>query len=158
MEADCMKKMTIMVVFFCLVVSNGFSGGKQEYKGKNYFVSIFGGAFAVAYSVKENLSEYELVEAIYDNKLYFVGVIAPSNQDEILGRGYIQNGDKFLLHDDYPNVLATYIGPRKDIRNSFIASEGNCWGVGYAVYGGEIFIVELIINDDEYKIFENNLK
>ena len=153
-----MKKLTIIVVFFCLFVSNVFSGGIQDYKSKNYIVSVFGGAYAIAYALKEDMSEYDLTKVIYDNKLNFIGVIAPSNNNEIINRGYIQNGDKFLLHNDYPNVLATYIGPRKNIKDSFITSNENCWGVGYAIYGGEIFILELILNDDEYKTFGNNLK
>jgi len=155
-----MKKTAMMIVFFCLFISNSYSAGIMEYKGNNYCTGLYGGVFAVAYSVKMDMSEYDLSKVIYDNKLNFIGIVTPSNKNEILKRGYIQNGDKFLLYGDYPNVLATYTGPRRDIRNSSITSDGSgtAWGVGYAIYGGEIFILELIINENEYKILKNNLK
>jgi hypothetical protein len=155
-----MKKIILMILFFCLIISSGYSVGIKEYKGKNYCAGLYGGVFAVAYSIKMDMKEYDLTKVINDNKLYFIGLVAPSNRNEIIKRGYIQNGDKFLLNDDYPNVLATYTSTRRDIKNSTIISDvsGVAWGVGYAIYGGEIIILELIINENEYKTLEDNLK
>lgn len=146
-------------MLFCLFSSNSFSAAIQEYKGKKYCSGVFGGIYAAAYATKVDMTEYDLDEVINDNKLNFIGIIISINQDEILNRGYIQRGDKFLLSDEHPNVLATYLGPRRDIDEySYITrSEGSLWGIGHAVYGGEIVIEELIMDDDEYSILEDNL-
>jgi len=146
------------LTFLVLLTVNIFAGGIQEHRGRSYFVSIFGGAYAVGFS-NGTLEKDVLVDlrpAITNNQFHFIGIIAiaPANLDEVLRRGYIQSGDKFLLSNDFPNTLAIYTGVRRSINNTFLErEERNCWGFGYSIYGGrnKIYINELILTQEEYE-------
>jgi hypothetical protein len=148
-----MKKEVFLLAFLVLFTVNIFAGGIQEHGGQNYFISILGGAYAVGFS-DGSLEEDVLVDlrpAIVNNQFHFFGIIAPANPDEVLRRGYFQNGDKFLLTDEFPNILATYIGVHRNTSNTFIErEERNCWGFGYSIYRGQIYITELILTQEEY--------
>jgi hypothetical protein len=150
-----MKKPILISSILGFMAVNVFAAAIQEHNGENYIVSILGGSYAVAYANRININEefdFNFDPAIHDNKLNFIGVIAPLNPNEVLRRGFIQNGDKFLLSNDFPNILATYIGVRRSTNNTFIErDERNCWGIGYSIYGGEIYIIELILTQEEYE-------
>ena len=150
-----MKKMVFLLTFLTLLTVNIFAGGIQEHRGRNYFVSILGGSYAVGFS-NGSLGEDVLADlepAITNNQFHFIGIIAPANPDEVLRRGYIQTGDKFLLSTDFPNILATYNGVRRNTNNTFLErEERNCWGFGYSINGGQIYIIELILTQEEYDL------
>jgi hypothetical protein len=151
-----MKK---LLVFFVLIAStnNLFAAAIHDYNGQKHALLKEIGEFVINYALKKDIPT-DFSPAIHDNKLYFIGGTFPVNDSEILKRGYVQSGDKFLLSKTFPDVLAVYQGPRKEIKNSFIAARKVCWGIGYSVYGGEIIITELILSDEELEKLKQTLK
>jgi hypothetical protein len=102
------------------------------------------GIIAQQYALQENIRQKNKVEpAIYENTLYFMGPVQPVNIQEVLTRGYIQDGDNFLFSNDYPNT-GVYTGPRRNTRDLLSSDKSHCYAIGYAVSGGAITIVELM--------------
>jgi hypothetical protein len=153
-----MKK-TLIIAVLVLTAGAVFAGGINEYKGKKYLCSMYGGNFATAYANKDDLSDYDLSAVIDTNKnLYFISLATVVTADMVLKRGHIQSGDKFKISDTHPNTLGIYNGPNKflNIRGDLI--NGACWVVGYATQGKGIVLTEIIVNDAEFKILESSLK
>ena len=161
-----MKKIFCFSILFCLFLCNVSAGGASinEYKGRNYLASIFGGYIASLYENKEDLSQYFTQDQIRlitnNNRLYFISAIAPLNIDSVINRGFIQQGDKYLISDDN-YTFAIYNGNRKNITaNSFFINGklGSLLGVGYSTGGQGIFLTELITTDEELNTLEKNMK
>jgi hypothetical protein len=153
-----MKKTVMLIAIFVLVAGAVFAAAINEYKGKKYLCSMYGGNFAAAYENKDDLGEYDLSTAIDNKNFYFISLATVVTQDMVLKRGYIQNGDKFKISDNYPNTLGIYNGPNKSLNIRGDLVNGTCWVVGYATQGKGIVLTEIIVNDAEFKILENSLK
>jgi hypothetical protein len=156
MEEAKMKK-TIFSFIFSLIVFNSFAGGIYEYNGKNYLYSPYGGNFATAYENQENLDQigqYSIV--IYNSNFYFIGVGAPADREAVFEKGFIENGDRFIISDNHSEILAVYSGPRKQLPNG-IKNTDNFIVIGYATPGNGIFLTEIISNNEERTLLESKL-
>ena len=136
------KQILFLIVFAMAVVSGVYAWGIYEYKGQKYIGGEFAGYVAQEYALRKDTSEYGIDSAVSGNRLYFISVVFPRNFQDILKRGYIQNGDTFELTTDYPNH-ATYQGQRI-AKNVISLDDGSCYGIGYAQHGGAITIVEIM--------------
>jgi hypothetical protein len=150
-----MKKLCALVVMVVSVAAV-YAGGIVEYKGRKYCAGLYAGAIALEYASKNDLKEYGVDSTISDNKLYFLSPVLPAKTQEIVKREYIQCGDTFLLPREQSQIskTAVYTGSRKNTKG-LLAGSGDdmyCYGIGYAVYGGAITIVELMTEDE----LENN--
>jgi hypothetical protein len=119
-------------------VSNIFAGGISEYKGKKYLTGEFAGMVAYYHVKNHDLSQFLSQEQIKmgadNNRLYFVGITSPQNTEALAKRGYIQQGDIFIVSDDGSH--ARYNGSPKNITDpAWFKNEGPFWGIGYSVRG-----------------------
>jgi len=137
----------------------------QEYRNINYVMSINGGVYALEYALNGKI-ESGFDNAIIENNvfegnaLYFVGVISPEFPLEIINRGFIKSGDQFIVSPVYPKVV--YLGDDRIIpTDSFLGTTyKQCWGIGFSIINSEglVIITELILNSEELKEFNSELR
>jgi hypothetical protein len=157
MEEAKMKNHLFVLIFF-LITFNSFAGGIYEYNGKNYLYSPYSGNYAVAYENEEHQEQVNQYSAvIYNRNFYFIGLGMPTDGEDVFEKGCIENGDRFVISDNHPEILAVYNGPRKQIPSGIKNTEPFVV-VGYATIGNGIFLTEIILNNEELTLLESKLR